>query len=402
MGTNKPEIVGDGVRFLRPRITIPRLPKSLRAVFALLLLAAVLVSAFYFLFFTYIRPNEFGIKEVKIGLNSGIQKKVYDPGAMFRVPGISNIHRFPRNVQVLELTDSEPNVEQPAHHFEHAANIQTSDGFFVTVDVTILYRIVDPYTLITTIGPGEAFYTTGILPRAEPMLKESLGELTTEEFYNSPVRTEKTEMARAALDAELKPKGMQVDHILIRYFRYSDEIQHNIEEKKLQDQLVFKNQSEKKAATEAAALMRVTQVGEMQVLLTLQEGNAYKTMKQAETELYTRSREAGADLLVKLAEAKRAELKNVAMQSVGVEKLVAMKMAEVLSGLDTIVVPVGGPNGFNPLNLQQIASLFGASGPPAGPAAVIDAARASGAPGQSPPVDVSTLFGAAPKVEVQQ
>lgn len=402
MSIKKPEVVG-GVPSFRPKVGLPSLPRGLRAVLALLLLAVVVATGFYILFFTYIRPNEFGIKEVKIGFNSGIQKKVHDPGVMFRVPGISKIHRFPRNVQVLELTDYKPNLDVPAHHFENAANIQTSDGFFVTVDVTILYRVLDPYALITTIGPGDAFYETGILPRAEPMLKESLGELTTEEFYNSPVRTEKTERAREALDAELKPKGMQVDHILIRYFRYSDEIQHNIEEKKLQDQLVFKNQSEKKAATEAAALMRVTQEGEMSVLLTLQEGNAYKTKKEAETEFYTRSREAEADLLVKLAEAKRTELKNEAMQTAGVEKLVAMKMAEVLGGLDTIVVPVGGPNGFNPLDLHQIATMFGALAP-AVPISngINDAAPATSGQAQSPPVDVSQLFGAAPKTEVQQ
>ncbi|MEK7793561.1 MAG: SPFH domain-containing protein, partial [Candidatus Hydrogenedentota bacterium] len=344
MGTKKPEVVGDGVPFFRPKIRIPGFIRGVRA--TAVAVGLIIVTLVSYTFFTYIRPNEFGIKEVKIGINSGIQKKVHDPGLMFRVPGISNIHRFPRNVQVLELTDTGKNLGEPGHNFKNAANIQTSDGFFVTVDVTILYRIVDPYALITTIGPGELFLTTGILPRAEPILKESLGELTTEEFYNSPMRTAKAEQARIALDAELKPKGMQVDHVLIRYFRYSDEIQHNIEAKKLQDQLVFKNQSEKKAAIEAAALMRVTTEGEMQVLITLQEGQAYKTKQQAETDLYPRKREAEANLLVKLAEAKRTEMRNEAMQSIGVDKLVAMKMAEVLSGLDTIVVPVGGPDGF--------------------------------------------------------
>ena len=42
----------------------------------------------------------------------------------------------------------------------------------------------------------------------------------------------------------------------MRYFRYGDEMQKNIEEKKLKDQLVFKNQAEARASTEEATLDR--------------------------------------------------------------------------------------------------------------------------------------------------
>ena len=43
-----------------------------------------------------------------------------------------------------------------------------------------------------------------------------------------------------------------MDHVLVRYFVYSQEIQKNIEEKKLQDQMVFTNQAAARAATEEA------------------------------------------------------------------------------------------------------------------------------------------------------
>ena len=56
------------------------------------------------------------------------------------------------------------------------------------------------------------------------------------------------------LNAELRQKGLKVENILVRYFRYSKEIQKNIEEKKLKDQLVFKNQAEARAAIEEAKL----------------------------------------------------------------------------------------------------------------------------------------------------
>jgi hypothetical protein len=46
------------------------------------------------------------------------------------------------------------------------------------------------------------------------------------------------------LNKELVSKGIQVEHVLMRYFNYSKEIQKNIEEKKLKDQLDFKNIAE--------------------------------------------------------------------------------------------------------------------------------------------------------------
>ena len=122
------------------------------------------------------------------------------------------------------------------------------------MDVSILYRIEDPYLVFTKIGPGELFISNGIVPKAEPALKATLGELTTEEFYNSPLRVQKTDMAREMLNRELNEKGLHIEHALVRYFKYSDEIQKNIEEKKLKDQLVFKNQAEGRAAAEGAIL----------------------------------------------------------------------------------------------------------------------------------------------------
>ena len=344
---------------------LPQLPKRLTAVVVTVALVVLLGLGAINTCFQYVRPNEFGIKEVKVGLNTGIQEEVYSAGLAFVLPfGLERIHRFPRNIQVLELTDYPTRSVsydrlRPARFVDKAAKIQTSDGFYVDVDVTVLYRIVDPYKLITSVGPGLLYHDNGILPKAEPILKQAFGELATEDFYNSPLRVAKAQMARDLLHAELEPKGLSVDRVLVRYFRYSDEIQRNIELKKLQDQLVFKNQAQGKAAMEEAQLKRVKQEGEMQVQITLEGGNAYKVKKDAERELYVRKKKAEADLIVQLAEAKRTELKNAAMQVIGADKMVALRMADVLRGLETIIVPAGGEAGLNPLDLDQLLTLFG-------------------------------------------
>ncbi|MGD9974665.1 MAG: hypothetical protein AB7S77_16515 [Desulfatirhabdiaceae bacterium] len=56
------------------------------------------------------------------------------------------------------------------------------------VDVSMLYHIKDPYLVFTTIGPGKLYEDNGIIPKAEPALKETLGKLTTEYLPRKSVR----------------------------------------------------------------------------------------------------------------------------------------------------------------------------------------------------------------------
>jgi regulator of protease activity HflC (stomatin/prohibitin superfamily) len=323
------------------------------------LVAGVLVvlAIVYRLMLVYVEPGEFGIKVVRLGANRGVQKEVYGPGLHVVIPGLQQMYRLPKDIQVLELTNF-PQTAAFGARKDRAAHIQTSDGFFVDVDVSILYRLVDPYLVFTMIGPGKLYEDNGVIPKTEPILKATLGELTTEEFYNSPMRVRKAEMAKDILNGELGPKGLRVESVMVRYFKYSDEIQRNIEEKKLKDQLVFKNQAEARAATEEAILKKIIQEGEATVSVKLEEGRAYVTRTQAERDLYVRTKRAEADLLVKLAEAERTKLKNEAMEGAGAERMVGLKMADVYKGLETIVLPSDGPAGVNPLSLDGTLRLF--------------------------------------------
>jgi len=326
--------------------------------FALIALIVLYVALKFF--FTYVGPDEFGIKRVKIGPSAGIEESRYETGLYFVVPGITEVFRFPKKLQGFEMTNQRKG-RLPDFHYDKAAHIQTSDGFYVDVDVTILYRIADPYLIATKLGTGHQYRYAGIEPKAEPILKEALGTLTTEEFYNSPLRFEKTLMARELLNKDLAEKGLTVDHVLIRYFKYSKEIQKNIEEKKLKDQLVFKNQAEARAAQELAKLKKVTQEGIAEVNVKLEEGKAYVMKKNAERDLYSRKRHADADLQIKLAEAEKTRLINQANRMAGSDRRVAIEMAEVLTGLDLIVLPSDGRSGVNPLDLTEMLKLFGVS-----------------------------------------
>jgi len=332
-----------------------------RVVVLPLLAIAIGFKLLMLLCLTYVGPSEYGIKVVGVPILGarGVHKEVYQTGfhIVLKPLDMEQMYLFPKDLQVLDLTGAreeaarEASVTKPAH-------IQTSDGFFVDVDVSILYRITDPYLVFTHLGTGRLFETAGIMPKAEPVLKQTLGELTTEEFYNSPMRVKETEKAKELLNADLNPYGLTVDQIVVRYFRYTEEIQRNIEERKLKDQLVFKNQAEQRAATEGAILKKVTQEGQVAVDIALQTGQAYVTQKEADRDLYVRSKRAEADLLIKLAEARKTQLRNDALQGAGSDRLVGLKMAEVYDGLQLLVLPSDGPAGVNPLDLEKTMKLF--------------------------------------------
>ncbi len=341
----------------KKKCNLPKLNFRFSGKMSRVIVGLAVVVVIYNSFLKYVKPNEYGIKQVKIGVARGIQNKVYETGLHFVVPIMQKMHYLPKDIQVLELTKYPQTASRYARQ-EKAAHIQTSDGFFVDVDVSILYQIADPYKVFTIIGPGTLFENNGIIPKAEPALKETLGELTTEEFYNSLLRSAKAEDARTKLNGELEKKGIYVDNVLVRYFEYSQEIQKNIEEKKLKDQLVFKNIAEARAAVEEAKLKKIEQEGKVTVSVELEKGQAYVTKKRAEKDLYVRKKTAEANLLVKLAEAEKVRLKNEALKGKGAERMVGLKMANVFKGLDIVVLPSDGPSGVNPLDLDNALNLF--------------------------------------------
>lgn len=340
------------------RFRFPKLNLRVTGTLKILIAVIVLIIIGYNLFFIYVQPDQYGIKVARVGMNRGVQKKIYQAGLTFVLPfGLQQMYQLPKGIQVLELTNF-PDTAAAMARKDRAAHIQTSDGFFVDVDVSFLYHIKDPYLVFTTIGPGTLYEDNGIIPKAEPALKETLGKLTTEEFYNSPMRVQKAEEAKQRLNKELNLKGLEVDQVLVRYFIYSKEIQKNIEEKKLQDQMVFTNRAAARAAKEEAELKKIVQEGMVIAAVELEKGKAYVTRKIAEKDFYVRKKKAEADLLVKMAEAERVRLKNEALKGIGSERMVALKMADAYQGLDVIILPSDGPDGVNPLNLDNTLRLF--------------------------------------------
>ncbi len=342
-----------------------RLRQRLRGVRRTLIALAVVLVAFLFFggsCLTYVAPNEVAIKESRWPLpfvEQGVQKQSLPGGRLyFLLPG-QRMHLFPTDVQVMELTrERSPEGGSRRTRFEPDVEINTSDGSRVRVDVTVQYRIVDSYQVMTRVGPGRQFEDTVLIPKTVSALKQHMGAMVAENFYDVHKRLVAGHEAQRLLNDEVKEKGLEIIHVLLRQYSYQEEYQKQIEEKKINDQLVFTRESETRAATEEARKKEIDAQGRATVDVELQRGQAETTKIAAGGEAYARKRNAEGDLLMQLAEARGTELLNAAYRGSGSENIVGLEMADVLKGLGVVLIPTSGKSGMNPLDLSATLRLF--------------------------------------------
>ena len=307
----------------------------------------------YFTFTVEVAPDERAVRQVFLGPNKGIQNEILDTGLHFVIPGYEQLHLFPKDIQVLELNDDKTSGVARAAHRD-SIRIQTSEGYQVKVDVTLVYRILDPYKVITSVGPGRLYETSLVGPRSDTILRQTLGKLNAEQFYNGSARQTAANEAFALLSEDLLPSGIQVWSVMVRQFTYDDRYQELIEQRKIQDQMVFKNQAEAFAAGREAEKKRVLAEGTAAVEVEKERGRAEVRKIRADADLYYRKKIAEGDLLVSLAEAEGTRLENEALRVAGAANVVGLEMAEVLDGVEVIIVPTDGSGGLNPLDLDGL------------------------------------------------
>src|SRR6267143_1900449 len=124
---------------------------------------------------TYVKPGEAGVKQINFGIGKGIEPYVYGTGLHYVGVG-ETMHRFPVRLQVLELSNSRSEEDLEGHRIAPGVNIQTSEGYAVQLDLTVLYRIADPLKVMQTIGPGRLFEDSAVIPRAQQDLRRARGE----------------------------------------------------------------------------------------------------------------------------------------------------------------------------------------------------------------------------------
>ncbi len=302
---------------------------------------------------TYIPPNEVAVKQVIYGSNAGIRKDLYGCGLHLIIPGVERLYEFPQDLQVVNFSDSPSEVSQ-ASKTAPAVKLLTSDGYSVTLDVSILYRIEDAYKVFTEAGPGKGYEDKLVVPRADRILRKTLGELNAEEFYAGPKRIEHSNAAHEQLAAELKPYGIKLEAVLVRRYEYDQKYQALIEGRKVKDQTVFWRQAEAQAEIEKRKRDTIIAEGAAAAKTELQRGEAEVQKIRAEADLYERKQAAQGKLLVETAEAQGTKLESDAYLNAGAENIVGIKMAEVLRGVRVLVLPSDGKDGLNPLDIGSL------------------------------------------------
>jgi regulator of protease activity HflC (stomatin/prohibitin superfamily) len=306
---------------------------------------------------TYVPPDMVGVKQVYYGAGAGIKNQVYGPGTHFVVATVERLHLFPHDLQLVNFSDSPSEISR---QFRSAPSIkiQTSDGYNVQLDVSVVYRLKDAYRVFTEAGPGRAFEDRLVIPRADRILRKTLGELNSEEFYQGPRRIEKAKAAHDALAAELEAYGIGIDAVLVRRYVYDERYQQLIEGRKIKDQTVFLAQAEAKAAVEQRKRDTIIAEGKANQEVELSRGRAEVQKLNAQADLYRRKKAADGKLLVDLAEAKGTQLENQALEGAGSENLVGLRMADVMKGMKALVLSSDGKDGVNPLDLAGMLRKF--------------------------------------------
>lgn len=272
---------------------------------------------------TYVSPDEIGMRQVSFGPGKGLQKTPVSKGWRREIQGYETIRTFPRSLQVIEFTNN-PAERSRDHRAVAAVNVPTVDGYPVSIDVTVIFRIVDPYLVVSKFGFGNGYEDNVVIRFTDPIIKKHLGELRAEEFYRD-TRLLKVASLHKELAARLKENGLLLSDVLIRQYDYPPTFQALTEQKKIQDQSVLTNRALAKQAEVETRLNQVLSEGQNLINVKTAEYQAQITGIVAQKELYERQRHAEADLLVRSAEANGTELINRAMEGAGSDKLLRLR-----------------------------------------------------------------------------
>ena len=285
---------------------------------------------------TYVAPDRVGLRQISFGPSKGLQKELVGPGYRREIAGYERIHTFPRDLQVVEFTNS-PTEGSAKHRALAAINCPTVDGYPVSIDVSVLYRIANPYLVVSRFGFGRAYEDSVVIRFTDPGVKHHLGQLRAEEFYRD-ARLQKAADLRRELAARFAENGLQLADVVIRQYDYPATFQKLTEQKKIQDQSAIANRALTKQAEVQTRLNQVAAEGRNLINMKTADFQAQITEINANKDLYERQKHAEADLLVKSAEAAGSEQINRAMEGAGSEKL--LRLRKGLALLNAIQGPI--------------------------------------------------------------
>jgi regulator of protease activity HflC (stomatin/prohibitin superfamily) len=335
------------------------LKASIRGTVFIVLTTLIATALVYSSCTTRVLPNEWGVEQRRFGLTTGVVPRAFGPGLYFVGPGVT-MHTFPREIHVLEASyDREEAVRRAGatgervnayfnrrdrllgdatHRTVEALNIQTSDGYSVTADVTLLYSIADPVRVARDFGWGSLYVDSFVLNTFRNGVLTTLGKMNAESFYDEQVRIEAIQEAETLVRERFGERGFKVEKLLLRNFRYAEAYEKSLEAKKVAVQLTEKNRKESVVNEEKAKLKQIESKGNAAITIAESEVRARIAKVRAEAELYSSQTRARADKEVNVATAESKRLKAAALTQAGGRYVVALETAKMFDNIDGAVM----------------------------------------------------------------
>ena len=307
--------------------------------------------------------TEVGVRTKKLGLigKQGVEEKVYAPGSTYIfLPYINDWHTFDTKLQNLEMT-FEP--EEGDRKSRDDLLFKTIDGNDISLDVIIAYQIDPakaPYILqyVATDNASLREKIVRTVARSKP--RDIFGELKTEEFYVANKREMQAKRAQEVLQEILGPMGVVVINVLTKDYRFNEEYQKAIEDRKIADQQAEKNKSGQRAATEEYKRRLEQSRGEVNQMVAKADGEYLQAKIEADAYFEKQKLLAEAIEVEGIAEARGIKEMNDALTGIGGEALVKLKIAEALQGKNILLLPVsGGGMNLRTMDISQLIQTLG-------------------------------------------
>ena len=351
--------------------------KIIKTISVLIIVAAIGAYVIVTATVTHIPVGAVGVRTQEYALfgKKGVIQKDFGPGWHRALWAIDSWQYFDSTVQTLEMTrDPKRGTRQGRDDVQ----VQSADGYAVSVDVTIKYHIKPGFAhkLYVDTGSGERFKAI-VRNEAEKTCIGQFGGMKTEDFYNPHVRRKVAKAALVALQGSLRDNYVEVLDLLIRDVQFDPEYERKIQTKKLADQEVEVNKSMQRAramqgktdvirAETKRLIQIIREEKEAQLVGMKAETNVtvatiraqaerYATEKRADADLHKEKKLSEGHLLLRQAEAEGERLRNLAMMGAGGNIIVALEAAKNLKLADVTISTVE----IDLLDIDKMATKLG-------------------------------------------
>lgn len=324
----------------------------------LALLALVLLAAFVGSCTATVRPDEYGVEQHRFGSKTGVGDEVFGPGLYAIGPG-TTMHTFPRGLHVLEATGERlrrgkdgrgaraasdflerrsAELGKETYRLIDAFDIQTSDGYAVNAEVTLLYWVADPVRIAREFGWGSLYVDSFVINTFRNGVLATIGKMNAESFYDEKMRIEAVKEAEQFLRERFEARGFKVAKLLLRNYEYSQSYEKSLHDKKVAVQLAEKNRKESLVNDERAKLKQIESKGNAAITIAESEVQAKIAKIRAEADLYSARERAKADQEVGLAKAEAKRLKADALNHPGARYVMALENAKMFDSVQSAVM----------------------------------------------------------------